>query len=121
VFEWTITYLNDEDILVIKTKGAMRSTDSNEMVRAIVDAAAKHQCLKHLVDYREMEFEFRPMEYYERPSVVEKLGVTRAFRTAMVFRQLTKETIFMETVFQNRGYQFRHFTDILEAKAWLKG
>jgi hypothetical protein len=38
----------------------------------------------------------------------------------MVFSQLTEDTKFMENIFRNRGYNLLHFTDIDEAKAWLK-
>jgi hypothetical protein len=37
----------------------------------------------------------------------------------MVFTELTENTRFMETVFRNRGYNLRHFTDIDAAKVWL--
>lgn len=120
MFEWNIEHLPGEDILYLKSKGVMRVPDANAMVKAMADAAVQYQCLTHLVDHRETTFDFRFMDYYERPSINEKLGVTRGFRTAMVFRELTKDTMFMETVFQNRGYQLRHFTDIEQAKEWLK-
>lgn len=120
MFEWTIEHLADEDILYLKSRGVMNVSDANAMVKAIADSAAQYKCLVHLVDHRETTFNFHLIDYYDRPAINEKLGVSRTFRTAMVFRQLTKETIFMETVFQNRGFKLRHFTDIDKARAWLK-
>jgi len=92
---------------------------ANAMVRALAEAAEKYQCSNHLVDHRETIFAFDFLEFYERPTVNEKLGVTRQFRTAMVFSQLTDATTFMENVFRNRGFNMRHFIDIDEAKNWL--
>ena len=120
MFDWTIEHLPQENMLLVKTEGKMDVPSANAMVKAVAEAADEHQCFVHLIDHREMTFAFGLMDYYDRPHINEKLGVLRSFKTAMVFRQLTKDTRFMETVFQNRGYNLRHFTDIEEAKAWLK-
>ena len=93
---------------------------ANAMVKALAEAAEKYQCMKHLIDHRETTFVFKITDYYERPAVNEKLGISRLFKTAMVFSQSTDETVFMENVFRNRGYNMRHFTDMDEAKSWLK-
>ncbi len=121
MFEWKIEYLSEENILLIKSKGEMDVPSANAMVKAIADAAVEHQCFMHLIDHREMTFLFGLSDYYDRPSINEKLGVSRKFKTAMVFSQLTEDTKFMETVFRNRGYVLQHFTDMDEAKTWLKG
>lgn len=97
----------------------MDVVSANAMVKAVADAAVAYQCFRHLVDHRDTTFLFSMSDFYERPSINEKLGVTRKFRTAMVFIELTKDTKFMETVFINRGYTLRHFTDIDKAKNWL--
>jgi hypothetical protein len=119
MFEWTIEYLSDENILFLKSKGQMDVPFANAMVKAIVEAAMEHQCSSHLIDHRETTFLFNLSDYYDRPSINEKLGISRKFKTAMIFAQLTEDTRFMETVFINRGYNLRHFTDIDKAKAWL--
>ena len=119
MFDWTIEHHPQENMLLVKTKGEMDVPSANAMVKAVADVAAKTQCFLHLIDHREMTFAFSLMDYYDRPHINEKLGVSRRFKTAMVFKELTKDTRFMETVFQNRGYNLRHFTDIEEAKTWL--
>jgi hypothetical protein len=120
MFEWKIEYLTDEDILYVKSKGTIDTISANHMVKAIADAAIEHKCLTHLVDHRDTTFAFKLVDYYDRPTINEKLGVSRRFKTAMVFKQLTDDTRFMEAVFINRGYLLRHFTDIEKAKSWLK-
>jgi hypothetical protein len=120
MFDWTIEHLPQENMLLVKTEGKMDVPSANAMVKAVADAAVETQCFVHLIDHRKMIFAIGPMDYYDRPHINEKLGVSRRFKTAMVFRQLTRDTRFMEAVFQNRGYNLRHFTDIEEAKAWLK-
>jgi len=119
MFEWKIEYLPVEKILFLKSKGIMDVPSANVMVKDLAETAEKHQCWHHLIDHRETTFAFKFTDYYERPTVNAKLGISRLFRTAMVFSQLTDETVFMENVFRNRGYNMRHFTDIDEAKNWL--
>ena len=84
------------------------------------EAAVKYQCNSHLIDHRETTFMFSLPDFYDRPSIDEGLGISRLFRTAMVFSELAEDTRFMENVFSNRGYNLHHFTDIDEANAWLK-
>jgi hypothetical protein len=120
MFEWKIEYHGDEDILYLKSRGMMDVNGANEMVRALIETAEAYQCHTHLVDHRETIFGFSVADFYERPSINERLGISRTFRTAMVFAQLTDDTQFMEDVFQNRGYNLRHFVDVEEAKRWLK-
>jgi hypothetical protein len=119
LFEWEIEYLPAENILFLKAHGSMDVPASNVMVKALVEAAEKYQSMKHLIDYRQTIFVFKITDYYERPAVNEKLGITRLFKTAMVFSHLSDETVFMENVFRNRGYNMRHFTDMDEATHWL--
>ena len=119
MFEWKIEYLAAEKILLLKSKGVMDVPSANAMVKALVEAAEKHQCQHHLIDHRKTTFAFMFTDYYERPAVNSKLGISRLFKTAMVFSQITHETVFMENVFRNRGYNMRHFEDIDEARRWL--
>lgn len=97
----------------------MTSETANEMVKEAVQAMDLHQCTKQIVDHRETSFAFNLLEYYERPAVNEQLGISHLWRIAMIFKELDEQTYFMETVFRNRGFDFRQFADIEEAKAWL--
>jgi hypothetical protein len=120
MFEWKIEYLAVENYLLLTSQGSMDVPSANAMVQALVEAAEKYQCRNHLIDHRATTFAFKFTDYYERPAVNAKLGITRLFRTAMIFSKLTNETIFMENVFRNRGYNMRHFDDLDEALNWLK-
>ena len=117
--EWTIEYIAVENTLYIKTKGVLTPESANAMVKEIVQAAAFNQCNKQIVDHRETVFALDFIEYYERPSINQHIGISHSWKIAMVFKELNKETYFMETVFRNRGFKFRQFADIEEAKAWL--
>ncbi len=117
--EWQIEYLVDLKLLYIKTKGTVTNETANLMVSEIARAMEKHQCIFQIVDHRETVFDFKTLDYYDRPRVNQQLGMSRQWRVAMVFKKLTEETLFMETVFRNRGYEFRQFDDVEKAKVWV--
>lgn len=60
------------------------------------------------------------VDYYERPYVNAQIGISLKWKIAMVFSKLTEDTQFMETVFRNRGYNFRQFDDIEKAREWIQ-
>jgi hypothetical protein len=118
--EWKIDYIADQDILYIKTQGVLTSESANAMVSEIVKAADLHKCNKQIVDHRETTFALKLLEYYERPLVNKEIGISYSWKIAMVFKELSKDTGFMETVFRNRGFDFRQFLSVEDAKAWLE-
>jgi hypothetical protein len=89
------------------------------MVGEVVKAAEYHRCDRQIVDHRETKFALNLAEYYERPGINHGIGASQKWTIAMVFRELTDETQFMETVFRNRGYNFRQFDDLEKARAWI--
>ena len=119
--EWKIEYILDEHLIYIKTKGVLMAESANLMVKEIVEAAAYHQCDRQIVDHRETSIALSLLEYYERPVVNSKIGISPKWKIAMVFKELNKDTLFMETVFRNRGYNFHQFDDIDRAREWVLG
>ena len=80
MFEWTIEYLADENILYLKSRGIMDNSSANGMVKALADTAVEYNCLTHLVDHRETIFALDTLDYFNRPAINQKLGVSRSFK-----------------------------------------
>ena len=120
VFEWKIEYLGNEDILFLKSKGYMNVSSANALVRDLVDASRRYQCNRHLIDHSDTIMTFCLPEFLECAVINEQPGTSRSFKRAMVFSQLNEDTVFMENVFRNRGFNLRHFADMDEARNWLK-
>ncbi len=119
MLEWTIEYLAKIDVIYVKTRGVLTMKNSNQMVREVVAAMAQYQCFKHIVDHRETEFTLTIADTYQRPATNEGIGLSHRSKIAMIFRELNENTRFMETVFNNRGYNFRQFSSLEEAKNWM--
>jgi hypothetical protein len=86
-----------------------------------VDAMSRHQCKLQIVDHRETEMGLSVIEYYQRPDINRQIGISQSWRIAMIFKEMDEKTHFMETVFVNRGYTFKQFVDLEEAKKWVLG
>ncbi len=117
--EWTFEYWEEIKTLYIKTRGRLTANDANKMVADAVAAMSEHQCARQIVDHRATEFDLAIAEYYQRPSINEQIGISRKWKIAMVFKTLNENTQFMETVFKNRGYIFRQFSSLEEARDWV--
>jgi hypothetical protein len=105
--------------MYIKTKGILTREDANLMLKDVVQAMNEHSCHKQIVDHRETIFELSVLEYHERPDVNKEIGMSYSWKIAMVFKDLNENTRFMETVFRNRGYNFRQFDDVEKAREWV--
>lgn len=117
--EWTIEYWEELNTLYIKTRGVLTASEANEMVKDVVAAMSHYQCLRQIVDHRETKFALAIAEYYHRPNINEQIGISQKWKIGMVFKTLDKNTQFMETVFKNRGYNFKQFSNLEEAKVWI--
>jgi len=118
--DWQIEYIEKDDLLYIKTSRVLTIDVTNSMVKDIVEAAARYECDYQIVDHRQTRFDLKIIDYYERPDINERIGISRNWKIAMVFHELTEDTLFMETIFRNRGYNFRQFDDIEKARDWMQ-
>ncbi len=117
--EWAIEYWDELRTVYVKTRGILTVESANRMVKDLVEAMSQHQCQRHIVDHSDTEFQLKIIEYYDRPNINRQIGVSQTWKIAMVFKDSNENAIFMETVFRNRGYNFRGFTSLDEAKEWI--
>ena len=117
--EWNIEYFLEDHLIYVKTKGVLTAESANLMVTDVVKAATFHCCDNQIIDHRDTVFALRLFEYYERPEVNSKIGISLNWKIAMVFKELNSDTFFMETVFRNRGYNFCQFDDVEKARNWI--
>lgn len=117
--DWQISYEADEDIMLVRVTGTYDSTNTLPMIKALLDEAEIHGCLKFLIDSRLAIHLYRTVDYYHRPKVYSRLGINPAARAAVVFSSVGSQEKFFETVCTNRGFNLCVFSDIEAAKNWL--
>jgi hypothetical protein len=119
--EWTISFLSDKKIVVIQTYGVADETSTVEMAKNISKTMAKHLALRCLIDHSAISsVSGGTVEMYYRPNVLIKIGVPFKIKIAEVVLPAHKKHFgFLETVFRNRGFDFRIFEDRESAIHWL--
>jgi hypothetical protein len=117
---WELTYLADEEIILLRVTGSYEAERGKDAVRRAVDLAGQHACTRCLVDHREIPFGFGNLDSYERPDLYGSFEGTRLWRLAWVYREIGPDEQFFETACRNRGYNVSVFTDYESALAWLR-
>jgi hypothetical protein len=119
--EWTISFLADQQIVLIQTRGVVDKNTSLEMVKAIPEAMEKHNATRLLIDHSEISsVSGSTIEVYYRPQEVAKVGVPVRIKIAEVVLPSHREHFgFLETVFRNRGFDFLVFSNQEAAIEWL--
>ncbi len=114
-----IKYLEDKDILQVKTSGVYEVKKETDTVTKIALELSKYDCNKCIIDHRNTTVSGRILDSYERSEKYSSFGVKRSLKCALVFMRLNEDIIFFENVCRNRGWDFKVFTDYDEALFWL--
>lgn len=117
--EWQISYLSDEDIMLVKVTGAVRHHETLPMIRVIREEAQRLNCTKWLLDSRTAVLYYSTIDYYNCPDVYDSLDISSAVSGAVVFENVGRQERFYETVCRNRGFNLSVFSDIDGAITWL--
>jgi hypothetical protein len=119
--EWKISFLSDQRIVVIETRGVADEASSFEMAKSIAKTMARHMTVKCLIDHSAITSTSGSIsEIYYRPKRLLKIGIPFKVKIAEVVLPAHKEHFdFLETVWRNRGFDFRIFNDQESAIQWL--
>jgi hypothetical protein len=119
--EWTISFLPDQQIVVIETHGVADETSSLEMAKSIAKTMAQYKAMRCLVDHSAISsVSGNAVDIYRRPQGLREIGVLSNVRIAEVVLPAHKKHFgFLETVCHNRGFSFCIFDDRESAIQWL--
>lgn len=106
----------------ITAHGTFSSNDFEAACRASIDFARRHQCLRVLVDYRQLTYSLSNPEIFRLFRSYETLGVNRNARVAYVTSASARnlgDLRFLEDLLVNHGFRVRAFVEIDSARQWL--
>ena len=112
-------YSVDKDVLIAKITGTYIISDDTGVVRQVINKLKEHDCSRLLFDFRDAKFVVETLPAYDRPRVLEDIGVKRLTKFASVFREFNEDACYTESVYRNRGWRMRNFSDFDEAIEWL--
>jgi hypothetical protein len=119
--EWTISLLENEQIVVIKTRGVADKDSSLEMAKSISKTMAQYEVSRCLIDHSDIEsVSGTSVEIYYRPQKLSGIGVPSDIRIAEVVLPDHREHFsFLRSVCLQYGFSFRIFDDQDSAIQWL--
>jgi hypothetical protein len=119
--KWTVSFLEEQKIVVIQTRGVADGPGSLEMAQTISKTMAPSQAKLCLIDHSALEsVSGGPGEIYYRPKGLTDMDVPTGVKIAEVVLAAHREHFrFLETVCRNRGFDFRIFDDRESAIQWL--
>ena len=119
--EWKSSFLSDQQIVVIQTYGIADDAGSLEMAKNISRVMMQYKAARCLIDHSAIiSVSGSSVEIYYRPQGLTETGIPSEVKIAEVVRPVHKEHFgFLETVFRNRGFDFRVFDDRESAIQWL--
>jgi hypothetical protein len=119
--EWTISFLSDQQIVIIQTHGVADETSSLEMARNISKTMAEYKVMRCLIDHSAIKsVSGNVSKIYYRPQELREIGIPFKVKIAeVVLPAHTEHFDFLETVCRNRGFDFRIFSDQESAIQWL--
>lgn len=118
---WHIFFNDDLKCVEVVAKGDMTLNELNQMTLERWEALTKYNCKTLLFDYSGITKMLNTTEVFNRPGDLERMGGVRANNAvAFVSEKFLDEFKFMETVFNNRGFDFTVFTDEQKARECVK-
>ena len=119
--EWTISFLPDQQIVVIQTHGIADEVSSIGMAKTILEVMTQYKALRCLIDHSAISsVSGSTAEIYYRPNRFVGIGVPFNVKIAEVVLPAHREHFgFLETVCRNRGFNFCMFDDRESAIQWL--
>ncbi len=120
--EFIISYIEEDQIVVVKTHGDADAKSSSEMVKRIMMAMKEHHSIRCLLDHTDIHFvSGKTIEVFNRPEEIKNTGMPLNVKLAAVTPESYKEHFsFLETVCNNRGISYRVFSNITSATNWLR-
>jgi len=119
---YTITFLEDEKIVVIQNIGKLSPEEFEKQNKEAYALSQTKDSLLCLVDNTQIAPSISTLDLYSYPDIYEKLDIPKTIRVAVILPEdtVTRGNIrFWETVCINRGWTVKIFNTKNEAIDWL--
>jgi len=121
--DWSIDYLEEDNIVSMKTSGPADWDQNKSMSEQALAVAREKGANRFLVDHRKLGPGLSVLQVDSLPKMLRQIGVTAEDKIAIVFdtsRQMNNVFSFFKDVSFLEGLAVQIFTDTKEATVWLK-
>ena len=116
---YTFDYNAKSSIVEVCATGTMGDDAFTEVANMFCDELKEHNCYKALIDYRASIFKASILGIYNRPAIASEAGVTTRVKMAFLVKSIDDNHRFLETVYLNRGFIVKLFTNSEDAMLWF--
>jgi hypothetical protein len=119
--QWNSSFLQDEQIVVIKTFGDADEKSSMEMAKSISQTMMEYKSTRCLIDHSALlSVSGTSVDIYYRPQGISNTGIPSGVKIAELVKPAHKSHFgFLEYVCRNNGFDFRVFESREPAIQWL--
>ena len=115
-----VYYVPEEKIVAAVVEGRLTPEAAQQAVSEIARVSTQNGTHCLLMDLRGAKLQASMTDIYYLPALLADAGLTRLHKQALVVAQDEEKYDFLATVFANRGYWIRVFSDSESATSWLK-
>ncbi|MFA7094598.1 MAG: hypothetical protein WC116_08875 [Thermovirgaceae bacterium] len=116
---YELEYDEEKKIITGRITGELNRAVAAAMASRLAELSLRHGCFRLLNDLREADLIPSVLDIYMIPREVEKAGILKTFKRALLVRPPLDDFRFLETVSFNEGHRLRVFRDPEEALQWL--
>ncbi len=116
----TLQYNPDTDCVELTIQGVFNMERLKTIAPEVAGLSAEHACQRILNDMSCATIDVSLADIYSSPQQMDKSGIKRITRRALVIPPDFDQAAFLETVTRNRGHNLRVFNDRLSALEWLQ-
>ena len=119
--KWTIDYLEEEGVVLIKTSGRTEWDQQKQMCQEAFHFAQEHNAHKYLADHRGLKEGLSVLQIDGMPRMFREIGLVAEDKVAILYGPaLEKKFKFFQSVSNFALLNFQLFTDKDKAMEWLK-
>jgi hypothetical protein len=120
--EWNSSFLQNEQIVEIKTFGDADQASSLEMAKSISQTMMQYKATRCLIDHSALQsVSGTSVDIYYRPQGISNTGLPSGVKIAELVNPAHKSHFgFLEYVCRDNGFDFRVFESRELAMQWLK-
>jgi hypothetical protein len=125
---FSVRYDPESDCVFASIEGEIDLQTAKEFGEAVVEQTAAHNCRRLLNDLRKAKVKLSTLEIYDLPALIEKVGLDRRCKRALVVSRDFEDYIFFRNVSSHSGHiveifgdsdKFSIFRTPDRAKKWL--
>lgn len=105
--------------IVLACEGTVNLQAIRELAPQVARTCTETGCPRILIDMNAATLELSVMQVFESPAIMDDAHIPRTTKRAGVMPAGFADAQFLETITRNRGHNFKLFSSVAEAKAWL--